>query len=524
MAKMDGVDISGYDVPIDVEEISADFVIVKVTEGLQGDRYNKWWRDMLEEGERDGKLLGVYHYANGEDPVAEADSFYGYINGYKGRVIPCLDWEGQGNDLFMSGEDVWWCETFMDRISERMGSSCLFYTSKGICRLYDWSGVADKYPLWGAEYAYENYVYQGYEAIPWQSSQTWGAWGEYPTIHQYGYVNPKPNNGGQSCLDADKFYGTREDWQRMCGAGGADDSDDDNDGGDDLRQQIVDAVRSQLGERYYSMNYSAKEGFGGVGTHYVGEGYGCAELTSYPFNVVLGTRYGGSTWMFYGDALGDEDNNQGGDFYFVDDPLPGDVVCYLAKGHNGEDYYDCSHVALYVGDDMVIGSWGTGKPWESDYWPGRGVSEDHISEQSLGNGWRFVRCRRLGEGGASGGGSSRATLDVDGFCGRLSVREWQRQVGTYVDGVISGQDVDYDEYRRNVVAVDYDGGGSQLVCVVQGKVGAAIDGVWGPETSRCIQRWLIDHGYDCGPAGVDGYFGHDSVCALQRSLNDGAWS
>ena len=157
MAKMDGVDISGYDVPIDVEALSADFVIVKVTEGLQGDRYNEWWRDMLEEGTRDGKLLGVYHYANGEDPVAEADSFYSYIKQYKGRVVPCLDWEGQGNRKFQTGEDVEWCLAFMDRISERMGSSCLFYTSKGICRLYDWSGVAGKYPLWGAEYAYENY-------------------------------------------------------------------------------------------------------------------------------------------------------------------------------------------------------------------------------------------------------------------------------------------------------------------------------------------------------------------------------
>ena len=164
------------------------------------------------------------------------------------------------------------------------------------------------------------------------------------------------------------------------------------------RDDVVEAARGMCGEAYYSMNYGAEEGFGGVGTHYVGAGFGCAELASYAYNVTLGTRYVGSTYNFFGDALGDDECNQGGgEFYLVDDPEPGDVVCYIAKGHDGTDYFDCGHVALYSGDGMVIGAWGIGIPGNADYWPGRGVSEDPISAQSLGNGWRYCRCRRLDE-------------------------------------------------------------------------------------------------------------------------------
>lgn len=118
-----------------------------------------------------------------------------------------------------------------------------------------------------------------------------------------------------------------------------------------------------------------------------------------------------------------------------------------------------------------------------------------------------------------------ADLVIDGSVGHLTVHKWQSQMGTYADGVISGQDADHYRYRRNVYSIEHDGGsGSQLVEAIQAKVGASIDGIWGPETSRKVQEWLIDHGYGCGPAGADDHFGHDSACALQRSLNDGAWS
>jgi len=214
---MNGVDIAGYQDGIDTRSLTADFVIVKATEGTQGTIYNPDYRRMADDTLATNRLLGLYHYANGEDPIAEADCFFEAIRDYKGRAIACLDWEGQGNPLFLSGQDVVWCKRFLDRMVERFGGTPLIYTSKGVCNSYDWSPVAATYPLWGAEYAYEDKIYQGYEQSPWQSSHPWGAWGSDVAIHQYGYVNPRPSNGGYSCLDADKAHVTRETWDKWCG-------------------------------------------------------------------------------------------------------------------------------------------------------------------------------------------------------------------------------------------------------------------------------------------------------------------
>jgi hypothetical protein len=212
-----GVDVSGWQPDIDTYSLTADFVIIKSTEGIQGTRYNPDYRRMADRAFDSGKMVGFYHYANGGDPNAEAECFYESIRDYRGRVTYTLDWEGQGNRTFETGEDVRWCHQFMVRMDELMGGKCMLYTSKGVCLEYDWSEVAD-HPLWGAEYAYDDYTYQGYQAEPWQSNLRWGAWGHGVSIHQYGFVNPKPNNGGYAKLDADLMFGTAADWDAWCGS------------------------------------------------------------------------------------------------------------------------------------------------------------------------------------------------------------------------------------------------------------------------------------------------------------------
>lgn len=217
MAKLCGVDISGWDYGIDTKSLTADFVIVKSTEGVLGTIYNPTYTKMLDDAESSGKLIGVYHYANGGDPIAEADCFYKSAKSYVGRLIFCLDWEGQGNQAFESGVDVEWCKKFLDYIASKTGSTPLLYTSKSVCNEYNWTPVASKYPIWGAEYADEK-NHAGYLLTPWESSNPWGAWGKPPAIHQWGYVNPIPNNGGiSSGLDADLLYGDRDIWAKWCG-------------------------------------------------------------------------------------------------------------------------------------------------------------------------------------------------------------------------------------------------------------------------------------------------------------------
>lgn len=112
-------------------------------------------------------------------------------------------------------------------------------------------------------------------------------------------------------------------------------------------------------------------------------------------------------------------------------------------------------------------------------------------------------------------------LDVDGWGGHNTVLDMQHQLGTYEDGVISGQWSGNRDFLWAMTSVEWGGQGSQLVTALQRLTGAGADGIWGRETSERLQRSLIGAGYSCGPCGADGSFGHDSVRALQRCLNDG---
>ena len=221
--QLNGVDVSGHNWgngssarTLRLSEVEGDFFIIKATEGTQGTIYNTRYKQMAEQALSTGRLIGFYHYANGEDAIAEADTFYDAIKDYKGRAIACLDWEGIGNKLFDTGKDVAWCKKFLDRLKLRFGGTPVLYTSKSYTNAYDWSSVAQSYPLWGAEYPdYEDI--NGYQSNPWQSSRKWGAWGSYPTIFQYTGTGVLTHNGGCSHFDFDLFYGSATDWRKLQG-------------------------------------------------------------------------------------------------------------------------------------------------------------------------------------------------------------------------------------------------------------------------------------------------------------------
>lgn len=162
-------------------------------------------------------------------------------------------------------------------------------------------------------------------------------------------------------------------------------------------EKVLEAVRTQIGENYYSMNYSSDIGFAGnIGTHYIGEGWGCAKVVAFGFNSVLGTRYEGSVWNFVGDAFGDYGYNQGqGQFIVVNEPEIGDVIAYQSNGTTGSDCTDYGHVAMYSGNGNVIGAMGIGKPSDGSAYLNIGVTETTINKQSLGNGYIILRCTKL---------------------------------------------------------------------------------------------------------------------------------
>ncbi len=138
---------------------------------------------------------------------------------------------------------------------------------------------------------------------------------------------------------------------------------------------------------------------------------------------------------------------------------------------------------------------------------------------------REVNERLSGEGSSAPATAKNNTrggkLDVDGWAGYNTVLDLQHALGTWEDGVLSGQWQGNAKYIPAVTSVEWGGQGSQCVRALQKLVGAIPDGFWGWETSTKVQEHLIARGYLCGECGADGYFGNDSVRALQRCLNDG---
>ena len=111
------------------------------------------------------------------------------------------------------------------------------------------------------------------------------------------------------------------------------------------------------------------------------------------------------------------------------------------------------------------------------------------------------------------------TLSVDGSCGPDTVKKWQSVMGTYVDGVVSGQLIPdcVTYWRPNLYdgCVTYGGYGSQLIRAVQARLGLTQDGLLGPATIKAIQKHY-------GLA-QDASFGPATVRALQTALNKGTF-
>ena len=120
-------------------------VIVKATQGV--DYVNPLCNSQYDEAKRLGKLLGLYHYAEGHDPVSEADYFISNIKNYVHKAILVLDWEQYQNSAWGNSE---WAERFVDRVHELTGVWPLLYT--GLEGISQCRSLVNKCGLWFAYY------------------------------------------------------------------------------------------------------------------------------------------------------------------------------------------------------------------------------------------------------------------------------------------------------------------------------------------------------------------------------------
>ena len=202
---LNGIDVASYQTGLQPAKIPCDFVIVKATQGVT--YINPDFHRMADAAIAAGKLLGIYHYGAGGNPISEANFFLDTIKPYIGKAVLALDWEKDENPAF-GKNDVHWCKEFLDHVKNKTGITSFIYMSKDMgCRAHNWSAVAKDYPLWGAQYA--NNDSTGYQRYPWTSNTTWGAWDKV-TIFQYSSHGRL--SGWNKDLDIDLAYMDSKEW------------------------------------------------------------------------------------------------------------------------------------------------------------------------------------------------------------------------------------------------------------------------------------------------------------------------
>ena len=157
----------------------SDFVIVKATQGISYGHRDFLTRTIAAALKAD-KLIGVYHYAAGNDPVKEADYFLQVVKPYIGKAVLCLDWEHWINAAKGIPNHSWgsktWCAKFINRVKEKTGITCVLYT--GLDGIKQNAQLANKVPLWFAGYPDASYSgwtvpHFKYGVSPWSAWTIW---------------------------------------------------------------------------------------------------------------------------------------------------------------------------------------------------------------------------------------------------------------------------------------------------------------------------------------------------------------
>lgn len=148
---MNGIDISRWQPANITELVDYDFVIIKATEGTS--YVSPTCDTQYQKAKAKGKLLGVYHFASGLDPVAEANYFIDNVQGYIGEAVLVLDWEA--NAISRGPE---WVRKFVQQVKARTQVPPIIYGSASPMAAHGIPAVAqqENCGLWVAAYPNSN--------------------------------------------------------------------------------------------------------------------------------------------------------------------------------------------------------------------------------------------------------------------------------------------------------------------------------------------------------------------------------
>lgn len=157
---MNGIDVSRWQPSNITELVDYDFVIIKATEGTS--YVSPYCDTQYQKAKARGKLLGVYHFASGLDPVAEANYFVDNVQGYIGEAILVLDWEA--NAISRGPE---WVRKFVRQVKARTKVPPIIYGSASPLAAHGIPNLAreENCGLWVAAYP-DNVPDYGYQDMP----------------------------------------------------------------------------------------------------------------------------------------------------------------------------------------------------------------------------------------------------------------------------------------------------------------------------------------------------------------------
>lgn len=200
-----GIDISHWQNGF-TDFSAVDFAIFKATEGTN--YVDNCCDKFYQQAKKQGKKLGVYHFARPDlnSAEAEANFFVENVKGYVKEAILVLDWEPGRGQI----SNVAWAKTWLDKVYSLTGVKPIIYMSQSPENSYDWSSVANSdYGLWVAKYGSNN-----------------GQQGTQPTIKHWKfyalwqYTSKGRVSGYNGDLDLDVFSGDTSAWDKYAGGSG----------------------------------------------------------------------------------------------------------------------------------------------------------------------------------------------------------------------------------------------------------------------------------------------------------------
>lgn len=191
---MNGVDLAYPQVGTDFTTLAqhVGFSMIKATDGVglidAQFSYNR-------QAARDvGLARGFYHFAEGNNPIQEAQHF---IDVAAGALLPgeilALDWE-----IAYSGDPIAWSKSFLDYVYNATGVRPLVYSFISKFNDYNWAAVGP-YAIWVAAPSFSTepkVVPINYEYV----------------MQQYGTIAVPGVNGA---VDVDHFFGDRAAWEAL---------------------------------------------------------------------------------------------------------------------------------------------------------------------------------------------------------------------------------------------------------------------------------------------------------------------